>query len=68
MRKKEVRESGIAEFGRCGRRSDPGFSEGENVDCASFSKISDSSIFERVGKRNVECTYIGGRRNRSGLR
>ena len=42
----EARGSSIAEFGRCGRRSDPRFSESENDDCASFSKISDSSIFE----------------------
>jgi hypothetical protein len=64
----KARGSGIAELARSGRRSDPGLRESENVDAASFSKISNSSIFERVKKRaNVECTYIEGSGKRPGV-
>ena len=56
---KEAWWSSISEFGRGSRRSDPSFSQSKRVDVASFSEISDSSIFERVEKRaNIECTYI----------
>ena len=42
-----------------------GFSESDNVDGASFSKIRDNSIFERVEERaNDECLDIGGREYR----
>jgi len=48
---KESRGSGIAEFSRGSRRCDPCFSESKSVDVTSFSEISDSSVFERVEKR-----------------
>ena len=46
-----ARGSGIAEFSRSSRGSNSGFSQSECINVASFSEISDRSVFERVEKR-----------------
>ena len=51
--------SSIKKLCRSSVGSKPGFSESKNVDIASFSKVSESSIVERLSKRpDVESAHV----------